>query len=191
MYNALQSFLLGLPEGPVKDVRNLELLLVESWDSFPGSKEAGMQPQKLFHRLEKVFWKSPILTFSIERHGATVNGSTRGELQEWEINTTLMSASLTGKRVRQLFKKAERIDITAIASEIAECILNNLVSPSLQRFEDGRVKVLINTVVPSDGFKQTITTRRKRFRVELEHLIKASGWNQIGRPKDYTYVLFR
>ena len=39
-------------------------------------------------RMEKVEWQPPYLTFSIERHGATVKGSTRAELQNWQVDTS-------------------------------------------------------------------------------------------------------
>jgi hypothetical protein len=37
-------------------------------------------------RAEELSWNPPILSFTIERHGATARGSSRAELHEWTVN---------------------------------------------------------------------------------------------------------
>ena len=55
-------------------------LLRECWQDFRGWDETSMQPRKL-DRAEELHWNPPLLSFTIERHGAIVLGSTRAELQ--------------------------------------------------------------------------------------------------------------
>lgn len=82
---ALQELLAALPPGPIPEDIKLDKALAACWDGFRGSDDGGMKDDKLLGRMENVQWQPPILTFTIERHGGTVNGSTRAELQHWEI----------------------------------------------------------------------------------------------------------
>ena len=75
---------------------------------------------------------------------------------------------------------ADRVYTGPIAQEIADAILNQRESPSLKRYPDGRVKVIISDVIPADGFNQTIFGRRKRFRAKLESLLAVGGWTSVG-----------
>jgi hypothetical protein len=44
-----------------------------------------MTPNKI-ERIEEATWEDPIFTFVIERHGRTVHGSSRAELQRWTVD---------------------------------------------------------------------------------------------------------
>lgn len=52
-----------------------------------------MEPYKLIGRMESVTWTPPILTFRIERHSGTVNGSVYAEMQCWDVDCEQMSAN--------------------------------------------------------------------------------------------------
>jgi hypothetical protein len=82
----LKEYLASLPPGSVTDTARLEPILAECWDEFRGSGESGMHPGKLRGRMEEVTWNPPYLAFVIERHGATAFGSTRAEIQLWELD---------------------------------------------------------------------------------------------------------
>ena len=52
-----------------------------------------MAGHKLIGRMENVEWHPPILTFLIERHGGTVLGSARAELQRWTVDLDRRTAT--------------------------------------------------------------------------------------------------
>lgn len=180
MNRPLNKLLLTLQPGMVSNTSAVERILADEWDSFAGSSEGGMQSYKLPRRTEDLCWQPPILSFTIERHGAAVNGSTRAELQDWEIHTEAWAARIVSSRRRQLRPASKRLDVRPLAQAIADGILNDTESASLKKLPDGRVKVLIGMVVPDNGFEQTTTGRRKRFREAPESLLSAGGWLPAG-----------
>lgn len=163
------------------DVAQVEFLLAEAWASLRGSREGGMQAYKLRGRTEGLSWEPPVLSFEIERHGGTMNGSTRAEMQRWCVDVAAQTAEIVSTRKRQLYAMAKRVNAKAPAAVIAEAILNGQEHEMLKRYPDGRVKVLISALFPQgDDFKQTVSGRRKRFRAALEPLIKEQGWAEVG-----------
>src|ERR1700677_2636027 len=69
----------ALPLGPVSETTDLERLLSACWDELGGAN-GGMEGHKLLGRMGEVEWTRPILSFTTERHGGTVMGSSRAEL---------------------------------------------------------------------------------------------------------------
>jgi hypothetical protein len=69
--------------------------------------------------------------------------------------------------------------VGGIAEEIAEAMINQRDHAALKRYPDGRVRVQISTIIPNDGFKQTISGRRKRFRKALEERLAQHGWESV------------
>lgn len=61
-----------------------------------------MEAYKLLGRMEQVRWEPPVLSFIVERHGETVNGSTRAELQHWEVAVENRTARIVKTGQRQL-----------------------------------------------------------------------------------------
>ncbi len=51
---------------------------------------------------EDLRWSLPYYTFSLERHGATVNGSSRAEVHHWSVNVEAETTrqTTTGRRKR-------------------------------------------------------------------------------------------
>ena len=92
---ALRGFLRVLPVGPVEDVGLVDVLAA-AWDSLDRD-DRSMEAFKL-DRLEAPRWDGLVLTFSVERHGGTVLGSTRAEVQHWEIDSGAATARLTGMK---------------------------------------------------------------------------------------------
>jgi hypothetical protein len=177
--HALREFLAALPAGPISETRQLEYLLAESWSSLHGARRAGMDGYKIVGRAESMCWNPPSLTFTIERHGGTVMGSTRAELQDWCIDVSSATAEIVKTRRRQIRSTAKRVVVAGLAEQIAEAILSGREHEALKRYPDGRVRVLISTVIPDDGFKQTISGRRKRFRKTLETKLAEHGWESV------------
>jgi hypothetical protein len=75
----LKRHLVALAPGEIADIGKLAALLAGCWHQFEGARAQGMNASKLA-RMEAVRWEPPILSFTIERHGATALGSTRAEV---------------------------------------------------------------------------------------------------------------
>ncbi|MCA9251047.1 MAG: hypothetical protein KDA54_07920 [Phycisphaerales bacterium] len=174
----LRDYLNKHENGHVKEPRKVEQLLATHWDEFDGDPGA-MSPEKLIGRTEDLTWTSPILTFSIERHGATVMGSSRAEIHSWELNleTGVRSFYVSGQRVVRAI--APRLNVKPIAEEIARFIDDRAEDERLKWQEDGRVRVRIGKIIPLNGLtnKQTVAGRRKRFWTHLDELL-AENWTR-------------
>jgi hypothetical protein len=174
---ALRSFLESLSPGSVEDRQQLTTLLAKAWDSFVGSSNTKMYAHKL-DRIEQPVWRPPILEFDIERHGATVNGSTRASVHTWTIDLNAMTATISSERRRQIYQQDRRLDVRPIAAELAGLITGGRESRFLKWFEDGSVVVKMKECIPTTN-KQTTTSRRRRLRTELEKLLNPLGWAKI------------
>lgn len=179
--NVLREFLATVKPGEVPETADLDRFLTECWDDFDGSNDGGMQAYKLLGRLEKVRWEPPILRFVVERHGGTVCGSSRAELQHWEVNLNDKTAQITKSGHRQLEPMAPRISIKGLAEDIAQAILNDADDARFDRDEhDGSVVVNVSMLFPTgSGFKRTVEGRRKRLCGYIEELLTDHGWRKI------------
>lgn len=177
----LQELLAAVPPGPIQEHTKLDKALADCWDGFRGSGEGGMEGYKLLGRMESVGWHSPVLSFVIERHGGTVKGSTRAELQHWEINLHDQTACIIKEGHRQLEAMAPRVSVKAIAEEIAGLILSGMNDTRIRRQDDGSVKIVLSKIFPSgSGFKRTVTSRRKRLLEHVRDDLAEMGWVMVG-----------
>lgn len=175
MPTPLETFLSQLHPGPVEDVRAVEELLKQEWGSFRGSSAESTWANKLSGRTESMSWHPPFLSFNLERHGATVNGSTRAAIHEWKLDIVSRSAEVVTNRHRQIYPASKPLDVSPIAKKVAKLIINERPSKSLKRYPDGRVKVLISEFINGRS-ERTIMARRKRFRKALEKILTPAGW---------------
>ena len=176
----LKEHLESVPPGVVHEANGLDRLLADCWDALEGASEDGMAGFKLVGRMESVEWQSPILSFAIERHGATVCGSTRAELQHWEMDLDRMTATITKTARRQLEPMADRISVKATSQEIAQAILDGRSDTRLRWDEDGSVQVLANDIYPKgSGYKATVEGRRKRLCKYVDETLAEHGWEKI------------
>src|SRR5262245_40805290 len=143
----LLHYLATISPGPISDPAAIERLLADCWHEF-GGDDGGMTGQKLLGRMEEVVWEPPILTFKIERHGGTVQGSSRATLQEWRLDLDKKTACCEERRFRQVRGRQPRLDVRALAEEVASLILRRQESGRLKWYEDGRVRVLVGKVLP-------------------------------------------
>jgi hypothetical protein len=111
-----------LPPGPVADVSAVERLLAACWGDLVRD-DGGMAGNKLLGRMEAVTWKPPTLGFQIERHGGTVLGSSRAEIQHWEVDLEKKTAILTKTGHRQLRPMRPRLNIEPLVEEIVRLIV--------------------------------------------------------------------
>ncbi len=177
----LRNYLSSLEPGPVEETTQIERLLADIWDHL-GGDDGGMTGQKLVGRMKQVEWKSPLLTFSIERHGGTVLGSTRAELQQWCVDIDRQIATCERTEHRQLSPMATRIDVGSIADEIADKIVDCKPDDRLSWLGDGRVRVELSRVFPADsGYQQTVRGRSQRLREALIERLSTKGLVQLGK----------
>jgi hypothetical protein len=170
----LAEALASLTAGEVADdARGKIVSLLEScWSELSGAHQGGMASDKLY-RAEELRWDPPVLSFVIERHGATVNGSSRAALQTWWIDPGKNVASFVETGYRRLTPRAARLDVKKVAASVCEAVL---LGPGSDYSLVQREIVIWNGVneidvwhgkLVSGSNQQTITSRRKRFRKEL------------------------
>lgn len=179
MIKSLRDLLSTMPPGHLSDDDCLRALaeLSQCWESIPGSDVKSTTADKL-RRAEEVCWTPPILSFTLERHGGTVLGSSRASLHYWEVDTAQPEARIVNTSVRQLSPKARVMDIEKMANEIATLILNGVDDRRVTWLEDRqRVQVNIGEVIPETN-PQTTQGRRKRFRVVLASLMSEANWTR-------------
>ena len=178
--NDLLNHLATLPPGPIIDTGDLARLLADVWHEFSGD-DGGMEGRKLLGRMEHVAWNPPLLTFNIERHGGTVLGSKRANLQEWALNVEEKTVTCVEARRRQLSPMQPRLDVGPIAEEIASQIVNRQEDHRLKWYADGRVRVLIGKILPEGSVvKQTLAAHRRRFWAVMKERLAEQGWHVCG-----------
>jgi hypothetical protein len=170
------------PQGTLGNVRDEVVpLLVEGWHEFKGSGQTSMEAWKL-KRAEDFQWDPPVLSFTMERHGATMLGSTRAELQRWELNLKTRAADCSSWGYRQLKPTSPRVNIKSIASSVCEVILkgrnsnNDLVQRGVIVWKGDEEVWIYHGKLISGGYQQTVASRRRRFRDELTNMLKPAGW---------------
>src|SRR5262249_51543313 len=122
-----------------------ELLHVLSMcgDPCDGDDSAGMAADKLA-RIEKPRWDTPVLSFLLERHGGLVVGSSRAEVQSWEVSLETRTASSRDVGHRQKCLMERGLKVGPIANRLMQQVLNHEGGrlPSLEggRFRPGRAQ---------------------------------------------------
>ena len=116
----------------------------------------------------------------IERHGGTVQGSSRAERHLWTVNLTTRAA--TCKRIghRQLRPMAKKLDVRPVAEAIVQLILAGAPDERLKWNVAGDVRVQIGKILPAESAAtQTVTARRKRLRTAIDELLEEAGWQKL------------
>jgi hypothetical protein len=177
---ALKSYLSSQPSGPLAEEEEVEALLVCAWDELDGSADGGMERYKLRGRIESLTWNPPTLSFQIERHGGTANGSVYAEMQQWEIDCEKGIANYDKfkSRRRQVAAKSSPLKVEPIAKEIANIIRCGKTDDRLKWLSSSEAKVLISEIIPNNCCQQTLSGRRKRFYAALQLEVAAAGWSK-------------
>jgi hypothetical protein len=115
----LIDYLASIEPGPITETTALESVLATYWGEFVGSDFEGMTADKLFGRMEDVAWDPPVLRFVVERHGATVLGSSRAELHRWTLNIEERTADSYTAGYRRRYPMAARVYGRPIAEELS------------------------------------------------------------------------
>jgi hypothetical protein len=178
----LKTFLKDLPPGPIADEHRSKVigLLSDCWSELDGSEETKMAAYKL-SRAESLIWEPPLLTFIIERHGATVGGSSRAELQHWEVNVNAGTASRGHSKRRQLYRMGPRLNVQPIVQSVIDALRSgeSLANGALIRDTDDQLRIKHGILIPGDGPKETVAGRRRRFRDAMERAMRAIGWELV------------
>jgi hypothetical protein len=181
MIDNLKNYLLRLQPGPITDTGQLEQLLADCWDQFTGD-DGGMLPHKLFHRMEAVAWHPPLLSFQIDRHGGTVLGSTRAEMQHWEINIDQQTAVIVKHGHRQLKPMAQRIELKPLVEQVLAAIRSGSENELVSKEDDGTIFLNTTRIFPSgSAVRMTLEGRRKRFREAVARELLKEGWQRLGK----------
>lgn len=160
-------------------------MLSSVWDTLDGSSETSMAAYKL-DRAEDLRWEPPQLKFKMARHGAASSGSKRAEMQEWSIDLDRRTASLNQLGHRQLVPNAARLNVKPIVALIIEAV--RLDKPHSAVVRDGDlIRIKQSIAIPSDGPKQTIADRRRRFADEASRQMAALGYELVGKTPSLKY----
>jgi hypothetical protein len=183
---ALRRYLDAQEGSELADTQTLIALLVPVWDQLEDAKAYAMSADKL-DRLESPSWSPPLLTFTIERHGGTVQGSSRAEMQQWAIDLDTLTAEAASASYRQLTPARKRLDIASIASRIAAAIAEEADEPWLEWSRDrSEVRVLSSHFInPDSAPRETLDGRRKRLRSTLRDELEKIGWVPMSQPGRY------
>jgi len=181
----LRTFLETVPKGPVSQGHCDQMVdcLARCWPLFAGGSEAGFEGYKLRGRVEKLRWWPPVLSFEIVRHGAAViGGSTRGEVQTWQVDIKSLKVQHFQSSYRQLEKNDARWNHKAIVQKMVDCIVADAVDQftpagAISWAGSDEVTIVPSRVVPQLGPSPTVSGRRERFREELIAGMKDAGWD--------------
>jgi len=178
-FEKLKNYLDSLPTGPISESSKIMGLLEDCWEEFDGSYQEKMQAEKL-DRIEKVTWNPPILEFEIERHGGTVQGSSRAERHGWSVDVQAKTATCQGLGFAQSRPRQPPFKVDPITEDLIRCIVEERTDERLKRNPNGSVRILISKIDElTSGYKQTQAGRRKRFCEALDKRLAAAGWEKI------------
>lgn len=159
------------------DANRVGGLLSDCWDALDGSDFTKMRADKLW-RIEEPSWDPPNLEFSIERHGQTVNGSSRATVYRWKIDLEKGTARIVGEKRRQIYAMDKRLDVKPIAEGLAAAIIEGKEDERIVINEDGSVRLRIGEIIPATNL-QTTSGRRNRLRTHLSAILAPHGWQEL------------
>lgn len=183
MHQRILRLLSELIPGPVPQDRTQVILqeLAAIWGELEGGGEASMSSEKV-GRAEDLRWHPPVLSFVIERHGGTVLGSSRAEMQAWSVDLDAMSADWGASGFRQLRPMSPpwtRADAQIAAEQAAQAIREGRDEPYLRWSRDRQsVQITAAGRLFPDGPKETVTARSRSFSAALTKVL--DGWERRG-----------
>ena len=176
----LQKLLESVSPGRIQAdlVGEVVSLLSDAWNSLSGTSATAMAERKISSaRVEELTWEPPFLSFVIERHGGTVQGSKFGELQAWRVDLDhkVAACNINGRRRLQPF--APKLHTQALAVELFEHIQSRDQDSRLTWKSDTCVRIRLTLAIPDGPPKQTTQGRRRRLRAAITPLLIAAGWS--------------
>ena len=165
-------------------------LVAEGWGELYGSGATRMGSWKIVRNEgpSELTWDPPVLSFTIERHGGLVCGSSRAERERWYVDLKERTAQQASAGFKQIHPPAPAFtskESRARADEVCAAVREgpNSASPLLAREivawkSENEVVVKGAALVPSAQYKQTTSGRRKQFRRDLESKLQEIGWKR-------------
>lgn len=172
----LKRLLADVSPGSVVKNPGIVMALASSWDELRYiGLDGGMKAEKITTgRIEDLTWEPPMLKFQIERHGGTVNGSTRAELQRWRVNVETGTCELYSSGRRQLTSMAKRWDHKPIALVLAEHLRSGKDHAGLRWAKTGKATIS-RTIIPAAS-APTTNERAKRLNKAIGEALGDPDW---------------
>jgi hypothetical protein len=159
-------------------LEEVQRCLIDAWPELEGSDEESTTKGKLSNRIEELSVNDCFLTFKLERHGGTVQGSTRADVHWWTVDLAKGEATITRKSPRQVRKASPPFPFKEVCQEVVEAVRAGVPHQSIDWKGADRFKLLMGNLVPCGGIKQTTSGRRKKLREFIEAALGPLGWIQ-------------
>jgi hypothetical protein len=176
----LQEALSRIPEGKISNEQKGTIMgvLADAWPALEGSSVEATAPEKL-DRAKPLEWRPPCLTFELERHPWREFGSSRSPVHHWCVDVEKGIASVDTTSYRQTTPRKAPLDHVALVRRLMEAIDAATISPGISYRDNEEVEFDPGILVPYEGSKQTLTSRRKKVREETRKQMEARGWVKI------------
>lgn len=184
----LKQKFLDFPEGPITDWKFISSI-GEHWHLFEGSSFTAMNSGK-FDRVESPMKKGDTLIFEIERHGGTVNGSSRAIVYTWSVDFDKFAATVMKESFRQLKPISKKYDPTGDVDSILNLIVSNKDDDRLLWNQKRDACRVLSSKIVRGNSQKTLSGRSKRFAAALSTKLLEIGWilgpQNWARKKDST-----
>ena len=182
----LREFLAILPAGLVVDPRELAGLLAPCLGEFAGWTGRDVEDAELAERIQRAVWRPPFLKIAVGTGVESSPGVPSGPAQEWELDLNTNRASLAKPPPRPFQPTRPKFNMPELAEQVARLIQERRQDPRLRWYSDGSVRFAVGIMFPEGaGFKQTVSNRRRKFRLAMDEKLTAAGWRRV---KDYVYA---
>jgi hypothetical protein len=125
--------------------------------------------------MKGVEWNPPMLSFTIERHGGTVMGSSRTEVQGWWVDAQAKTVYCEKVSHRQVRPMQRRIYIKPLVESILPAMRSGSENELVDKHDDGTL------IFPKgSAVRMTLEGRRKRLREAVADVLLKEGWKRLG-----------
>jgi hypothetical protein len=181
----LLDYLATVPVGAVTDTADLAECLAACWDEYAGSSETDVAAAELAGRLHSAVWRPPVLSLEFEPKTGAARRRFGAPLPRWLLDTEKRSVTQSIQPSRPPSPNRPKLNIVELAQQITRLVVEHRDDFRLRWYSDGSVRVAVGVIFPEGaGFKQTVSNRRRKFRMALDEKLTAAGWRRV---KDYVY----
>lgn len=182
----LVEYLTAHPPGPIAESGELATQLTACWGQFTGNSGARVPAPELPLRLRNATWRPPILSFELAQAAAANAGDPHPDTLRWVLDVEQRTAALAPPAHASFPPARPKHNMLELAEQIVRLILARREDLRLRWYSDGSVRVAVGAILPEGvGFKQTVSNRRKKFRLALDEQLPAAGWRKV---KDYVFA---
>lgn len=184
----LLEYLATTPKGTVAVTDELAPLLAACWDGLAGSRATGVAAADLPERIHNVYWHPPLLSFKLVPNTPPDRDAPHAPLPRWEadLNRRTVTRARPPTPPPSSAPPKSKFNMPTLADTITRLVIEHRPDSRLRWYDDGCVRVAVGTIFPEGGgFKQTVSNRRRKFRLALEEKLTAAGWRKV---KDYIFA---